>query len=140
MEEYRIRAGIFASIILVVLAILGLRLGYMQLIDSDTYVREASNNAFREELIRPARGAIYDRNGALMVSNVPTYSVSLTPRYFPRAKGNRKQYDSTKVSLLARLLAVPTRRSGSASPRPKRAILTLRRPRSTRSRSKPSAV
>lgn len=107
MEEYRIRAGIFASIILVVLAILGLRLGYMQLIDSDTYVREASNNAFREELIRPARGAIYDRHGALMVSNVPTYSVSLTPRYFPRAKGNRKQYDSTKVSLLARLLAVP---------------------------------
>ncbi len=108
LEEYRGRVRIFVSVICVVLGILGARLAYMQIVDVDTYARESRNNAFREILVRPARGAIYDSEGRLMVDNQPTYTVQLTPRYFKRrAGGGRFDFDSSKVQLLADLLAVP---------------------------------
>ena len=108
LEEYRGRVRIFISIIFVVLSILGGRLAYMQLLDADTYTRESRNNAFREILVRPARGAIYDANERLMVDNEPTYTIQLTPRYFDRRPGGgRFDFDSSKVSLLAGLLGVP---------------------------------
>ena len=106
MDEYRVRAGIFGSLILVVLTILGMRLAWLQLLARDVYASEATNNAIREVFVRPARGAIYDRNGVLMVDNSASYAVSLTPRYFPRVAGT-KDYDPERIALLARLLAVP---------------------------------
>lgn len=108
LEEYRGRVRIFVSVIVVLLTILGGRLAYMQLIDADAYTSESRNNAVREILVRPARGAIYDGKGLLMVDNRPTYTVQLTPRYFDkRPGGGRFDFDSSKVSLLASLLGVP---------------------------------
>lgn len=94
MEEYRIRVRIFISIILVVIGLLGMRLVWLQLIDQDMYSDESRGNAVREVRVPSARGAIFDRNGVLMVDNQPTYSITLTPRYF----------DESKVGLLADLL------------------------------------
>ncbi len=108
LEEYRGRVRIFISVIVVVLSILGGRLAYMQILDADTYTDESRNNALREILVRPARGAIFDRAGTLMVDNRPTYSVQLTPRYFDkRPGGGRFDFDSSEVSLLASLIEVP---------------------------------
>ena len=107
MEEYRVRAGIFASLIVVVLVILGLRLGYLQLVAEGTYETAALNNSAREILVRPARGAIFDRNGVLMVDNGSTYALYLTPRYFARSPHDRKAFDTTRVGVLAGLLGVP---------------------------------
>ncbi len=106
MDEYRVRAGIFGSLILIVLTILGMRLAWLQLLARDLYANEATNNAIREVFVRPARGAVYDRNGLLMVDNAASYALSLTPRYFPHAPGTR-HVDSTRVTLLAGLLGVP---------------------------------
>ncbi len=108
LEEYRVRVRIFISIIFVVLSILGGRLAYMQLINAETYTDESRNNALREILVRPARGAIFDSDGTLMVDNKPTYTVQLTPRYFAKRPGGKRfDFDSTQVSLLADMLAVP---------------------------------
>lgn len=97
MEEYRVRVRIFIGIILVVIAILGLRMVQLQVIEQDEFADESRGNAVHELRVQPARGSVFDRNGALVVSNEPTYTVMITPRYF----------DDTKVGLLADLLEVP---------------------------------
>ena len=96
MFEYKIRLRVFAGLIVAVLAVLALRLVYLQLIDMQTYYDESAN-AIRVKRVLPARGVIYDRNGELMVDNQPSYTVLLTPRYF----------DPDRTPLLARLLDVP---------------------------------
>ena len=106
MDEYRVRAGLFITIILVVLGVLGGRLAWLQIFDAQTYASEATNNATREILVRPPRGAIFDRNGALLVSNAPTYALYLTPRYFARSPHDRKAFDTTRVRLLANRLGM----------------------------------
>jgi penicillin-binding protein 2 len=96
MFEYKIRIRVFAGLIVAVLAVLAMRLVYLQLIDMQTYYDESSN-AIRVKRVLPARGVIYDRNGVLMVDNQPSYTVLFTPRYF----------DSGRAPLLAELLEVP---------------------------------
>ena len=65
-----------------VLLILVGRLFYVQIINSD-YKTAAANNAITSELIYPPRGVIYDRNGLLLVGNVISYDILVTPRAVP---------------------------------------------------------
>jgi len=95
-EPSGLRMQIFSAVVLVVLCLLGARLVQMQLLDQDRYDEEAFGNAVRPKVVEPARGLIYDRNGVLLVDNQPTYSLSVTPRYF----------DQANLPLLARLLNV----------------------------------
>ena len=55
------------------------RLFYIQLID-DKYKLYARNNAFRNRTEYPLRGYIYDRNGKLLVQNVLSYDLLVTPK------------------------------------------------------------
>ena len=97
MEDYRIRVKIFIGLILVVLGGLGLRLVKLQIVDASAYSGESRSNAIREVRVLPARGVFYDRNDVLLVDNEPTYTVTLTPRYFKQER----------IGLLAELLGVP---------------------------------
>ena len=47
----------------------------IRLIMSDDYKKNADSNAFLNKVLFPARGAIYDRNGDLLVYNQPAYDV-----------------------------------------------------------------
>jgi len=96
MDEYQIRVRIYASVVVVVLAILGIRLVQLQVLNTDAYWGAAQGNAVKERRVEPARGAIYDRSGTLLVDNKPSYTIMLTPRYF----------DASKTGLLADLLSV----------------------------------
>lgn len=78
------------------LIILG-RLFQLQIIEYDEYSPQSRENALRQEVVNPARGLIYDRNGNLLVDNEPIYSITITPA----------TYDTTKTSLLADLLNLP---------------------------------
>ena len=97
MIDYRVRARIFVGVIVLLLGLLVLRLAQMQLWQTELYAGESRSNAVREQRVMPARGAIYDRNGVLLVDNAPAYSLLITPRYF----------DPKNIPLLARLLEVP---------------------------------
>lgn len=97
MEETRIRVRVIVVCILLVLMTLGFRLAHLQLIESSAYSGEARSMAVREKRVTPARGAIYDREGILMVDNEFTYTITITPRYF----------DENNIPVLARLLEVP---------------------------------
>jgi len=64
---------LFLSIILI------FRLLYLQVIDP-TYKTRADNNVMKYETVYPARGLVYDRNGEIIVNNLISYDIMLTPR------------------------------------------------------------
>ena len=96
MEESRIRLRIFVGLIVVMLSVLGGRLVQLQLIESEIYSGESHKNSVHTQQVRPSRGLMYDRNGVLLVDNEPSYTITLTPRYF----------DEKNIPLLAQLLGV----------------------------------
>ena len=55
------------------------RLAFLQLLPND-YEQIAWNNALYNKVIYPSRGAIYDRNGELLVYNQPAYDVMVIMR------------------------------------------------------------
>ena len=55
------------------------RLFNLQLADGK-YKENADSNAFMQQVIYPARGLIYDRNGELIVFNQPAYDLMLIPK------------------------------------------------------------
>ena len=78
---------IFGSFLLLSTMLL-IRLLYVQVIDS-TYVTTATNNALKYEVVYPARGLVYDRNGEIIVNNLVSYDIILTPR-------EMKAFDTTE--------------------------------------------
>lgn len=91
------RSTIFIGAIIVAIGILGAQLFWLQVWSGDQFEEISEGNAVRMARVLPARGAIYDRHGSLLVDNKPTYTITLTPRYF----------DVTKTTHLAALLEVP---------------------------------
>lgn len=67
--------GVAIVIVLVYLA----RLFVLQLM-TDDYKKNADSNAFLNKIQYPSRGAIYDRNGKLLVFNQPAYDITLVPK------------------------------------------------------------
>lgn len=84
-EEARLRFRVFTVAVLALVAFLGVRLVQMQIVDRDEYVTAAEGNAIEENIVRPARGYVYDRNGVLLVDNKTTLTVTVSARYFDRA-------------------------------------------------------
>ena len=62
-----------------VIAVLLLRLFYVQIVDG-SYKLDASNNSLVYEAVFPPRGLIYDRNGEVLVGNKVAYDILVTPR------------------------------------------------------------
>lgn len=78
------------------LVILG-RLFQLQILDHDTYTPISQQNSIRQEVVNPARGLVYDRNGTIIIENQPIYSITVTPANF----------DRSRTELLAELLERP---------------------------------
>src|SRR6478672_13541154 len=64
--------------VFVVLAVLGVRLYYLQIVRGEDYLKRAENQRVRLIPIPAPRGAIFDRNGRLLVDSRPTYNVVLS--------------------------------------------------------------
>ena len=69
---------LFISIIAVGILFIS-RLFYLQIYDSHNYSL-FEDNAIRKVYDYPKRGFVYDRNGALLVANQPSYDVMVVPR------------------------------------------------------------
>jgi penicillin-binding protein 2 len=78
MDQFATRRNIIAGIFLLAALAMVIRLFYIQVIDS-SYKLSAENNSQRIEILYPARGLIYDRNGLLMVYNQPSYDLMIAP-------------------------------------------------------------
>lgn len=81
MKDYQLEKRKFviglAAVIIVLIYIL--RLFDLQIM-ADDYKKNADSNAFLNKTQYPSRGAIYDRNGKLLVFNQPAYDITFVPR------------------------------------------------------------
>jgi penicillin-binding protein 2 len=66
-------------VIIASFALLGFRLVQMQIIEHTAYDEKAADNAIKGIEQIPLRGVFYDRNMNVLVSNVPAYTVRITP-------------------------------------------------------------
>ena len=60
------------------MGLLALRMRYMQVEEADKFRLLAEENRVNIRLIPPARGEIFDRNGAAIAVNNPAYRITLT--------------------------------------------------------------
>ncbi|MFM9905787.1 MAG: penicillin-binding protein 2 [Pyrinomonadaceae bacterium] len=78
VQNLGLRVGAIQAIAFVLLALLGARLYYLQVVRGDYYLERAESQRVRMIPIPAPRGAIFDRNGHLLVDSRPTYNVVLS--------------------------------------------------------------
>ncbi|MBP1752263.1 MAG: peptidoglycan glycosyltransferase [Geobacteraceae bacterium] len=71
------RLSIFAAAIFFLLL---LRLWYLQILEMENYQNLSESNRLRLVPVAASRGTIFDRNGKVMVSNRPSFSVAVIPQ------------------------------------------------------------
>src|SRR5436305_9801176 len=64
-------------VVFVILAALGVRLYYLQVVKGSYYAERAENQRIRLLPIPAPRGVIFDRNGKMLVDSRPIYSIVL---------------------------------------------------------------
>jgi penicillin-binding protein 2 len=77
-QNLSLRIGSIHIIAFILLTILGVRLYYLQVVNGDYYSERAENQRIRLIPIPAPRGAIFDRNGKILVDSRPTYNVTLS--------------------------------------------------------------
>lgn len=88
----------FAILFAVILIALSARLFHLQIARGEFYRGMSTRNHIRV-ISKPApRGLIYDRNGEVLVDNVPVFVVSIVPY----------EFDSTDAPFIAELLGMPS--------------------------------
>jgi penicillin-binding protein 2 len=122
-EPYRLtpklalRVGILGMLALGVFAALFLRLWSLQVLNGEQLLRAAQNNQRRDVRVPAPRGPILDRNGQVLVTNVPAKTVQIWLSDLPKQRSVRLR----EIRALARVLHMPARQIGA----------TLRRYRSS---------
>ena len=82
-KDFKGRLKILSITVMVVIFVLIARLGFLQVYDGEYYAGLADGNRIRLIPAMAPRGIFYDRNGNLLVSNRPGFTVSLLPLTAP---------------------------------------------------------
>lgn len=77
-QNLGIRIGTIQIVAFVLLTLLGVRLYYLQVVKGDHFAERAENQRIRLIPIPAPRGAIFDRNGKILVDSRPTFNVVLS--------------------------------------------------------------
>ncbi|CAN5522837.1 penicillin-binding protein 2 [soil metagenome] len=93
---------VFGLIIVLGVGTLTARLFYLQISNGSQFTALSARNRTVLEAIASPRGLIYDRNGRLLVTNVPTYAVKVRPADLPNS-----QRDAVVARLSALLVMDP---------------------------------
>lgn len=72
------RVGAIQVLAFILLALLGARLYYLQIVRGDYFSERAESQRVRYIPVPAPRGAIFDRNGKLLVDSRPTYNVVIS--------------------------------------------------------------
>jgi len=108
-ERYRIRIIVYGLIILLTFALLATRLYQLQIIQGEYFQLWADRNRFRLVPVNSSRGIIYDRQGNILVRNVPSFTVTLIPAYLP----DDPAAEETVFQRLSDLLGLPATRAST---------------------------
>ncbi len=102
------RVAVLGALALGVFAILFFRLWALQVLSGDRYLRAAQDNQLRTLRLEAPRGSIVDRNGRLLVSNVPGTAIQIRTADLPKEGRYRL------VQRLSTILHVPVARMTAA--------------------------
>jgi len=76
----RRRLALLMAIFFALFLLLGLRLFQLQILRAEELQLRAQNQWTSESIIRPTRGRILDRNGAVLAQSATAYTLSVSPR------------------------------------------------------------
>ena len=79
IQQYFLAVGIAVCLILVLVV----RFFQLQILDYDQYSKKANTNRIRKVTTSAPRGLILDRNGQILVDNLPTYIINAVPGELP---------------------------------------------------------
>jgi hypothetical protein len=79
----RWRLTFLAVLVPLLLTVFVARLFQLQILEGQLYRDQAYENRIRTISIPSPRGVVYDRNGVLLVRNVPQFNVMITPALLP---------------------------------------------------------
>lgn len=82
-----LRLYLLYGLVGLIMAIFLARLWQMQIARAEYYQTQAENNRLRPVAVDAPRGILYDRGGALLARNLPTYDVTIVPAYLPDEEG-----------------------------------------------------
>lgn len=77
-QNLRMRLNVIQGLVFVLLAVLGVRLYFLQVVNGGRYAEIAENQRIRLLPILAPRGAIFDRNGKLLVDSRSIYNIILS--------------------------------------------------------------
>jgi penicillin-binding protein 2 len=95
-----VRFLIFALVVVMALSGLTARLFYLQVVNGSQYVALGDRNRIVQQAVVAPRGLIYDREGRLLVTNIPTWSVKVRPADLPFSR--RPEVVAQLASLLGK--------------------------------------
>src|ERR1044071_9609957 len=76
-QNLKVRMAVIHGLVVATLAVLGVRLYFLQVVRGNYYAERAENQRIRRLRIPAPRGAIFDRNGKLLVDSRSTYNILL---------------------------------------------------------------
>ena len=79
LARFRNRIVAASAVVLACLALLAVRLIYLQVIKHEVYLEQAENNRTAIVPIVPNRGLITDRHGVVLATNYSAYTLEITP-------------------------------------------------------------
>ncbi len=100
-----LRVAVLGVVAIAVFAVLFFRLWSLQVLSGTRYLDAAQNNQLRTIRVEAPRGPILDRNGKVIVGNVPGTAVKLWIGDMPKKEGRYRM-----IQRLAAVLDVPTGR------------------------------
>src|SRR2546423_12595599 len=77
-QNLKARMTVINGLVFLLLAVVGRRLYFLQVVNGDYYAERAENQRVRHLRIPAPRGAIFDRNGKLLVDSRSTYNIILS--------------------------------------------------------------
>lgn len=80
-KDYQPRYRLLYSLLGVTITVFALRLWYLQIVNGRELRQFSEQNSIRETKIPAPRGIVYDRNGEVLVENLPGFEVTLSPQY-----------------------------------------------------------
>jgi len=110
MSQWEVRLRLLAMRVAILGAflVLGGRLWQLQIVHRQEYQESADRMRFRIEAVDAPRGVFYDRNGRLLVTNVPKYVVSLTSARLPDDPDQVRAIQERLSSLLGIPISAPS--------------------------------
>jgi penicillin-binding protein 2 len=104
--KFKRRLWAFRSVVILVLLVFAFQMWRLQIVEGEHYQVLADRNRFRLLSIKAARGVIYDRNGRILVRNIPSFSVTIIPAYL-------SEDEQEEMAVFSRLSALLSREQGT---------------------------